>query len=70
MARWALAAVVGVLLLGGALALAGQARSYSKPIEVTWDEAVKAVRDAELSCCRLQPVRALVRHADQAQRRP
>ena len=48
MARRALAVVVGVLLFGGTLVLAGQARSYSKPIEVTWDEAVKAARDAEL----------------------
>lgn len=48
MARRALAVTLGVLVLGGAVVLAGQARSYDRPIEVTWDEAVKAVRDAEL----------------------
>lgn len=48
MARRALVVTVTGLLLAGTLVLAGQARSYNKPIEVTWDEAVKAVRDAEL----------------------
>lgn len=48
MARRALAVAVVVLLLGGVSALAGQARTYGTPIEVTWDEAVKAARDAEL----------------------
>jgi hypothetical protein len=42
------AMVAVVLLLGGMTVLAGQARTYDKPIEVTWDEAVKAARDAEL----------------------
>jgi len=48
MVRRVVAVAVVVLLLGGVAALAGQARTYEKPIEVTWDEAVKAVRDAEL----------------------
>jgi hypothetical protein len=38
--------VTAVVLLGlAALALAGQSRTYGKPVESTWDEAVKAVRD-------------------------
>jgi hypothetical protein len=38
--------VTAAVLLGlAALALAGQSRTYVKPVESTWDEAVKAVRD-------------------------
>jgi len=29
-------------------ALAADSRSYGKPIEVVWDEAVKAIRDADM----------------------
>jgi len=36
-----------MLVIGlGALGLASQGRSYSKPLGSVWDEAVKAVRDA------------------------
>jgi hypothetical protein len=40
--------LTAVLLLGlAAVALAGQSRTYNKPLNSTWDEAVKAVRDVE-----------------------
>lgn len=38
-----------VLLLAGALVVsAADSRTYAKSIELVWDEAVKAVRDADL----------------------
>jgi len=43
-------ACVGIAVVAvAAAALAGDSRSYEKSIELTWDEAVKAVRDAELT---------------------
>jgi hypothetical protein len=37
-----------LLVLTAAVAGAADTRTYQKPLESTWDEAVKAVRDAEL----------------------
>ena len=43
---WWISFVTAAFLLGlAALALAGQSRTYARPLETTWDEAVKAVRD-------------------------
>lgn len=36
------------VLLVAAAAIAGDSRTYSRSIEPVWDEAVKAVRDADL----------------------
>jgi hypothetical protein len=41
------AAAVLVALTAG-FAAAADTRSYDRPVEITWDEAVKAVRDADL----------------------
>ena len=48
MAKRVVASIFVVMLLGAAVVAADQSRSYEWPLEVTWDEAVKAVRDAEL----------------------
>jgi hypothetical protein len=43
-------ACVGIVVCAvAAVVLAGDSRSYGKTIELTWDEAVKAARDAELT---------------------
>jgi hypothetical protein len=42
------ATFVVLLALAAGLATATDTRSYDRPLEVTWDEAVKAVRDADL----------------------
>lgn len=39
---------VAVVIALAASASAGDSRSYDKPIEVVWDEAVKAIRDADM----------------------
>jgi hypothetical protein len=37
-----------LLVMAAGFVLGADTRSYDRPLEVTWDEAVKAVRDAEL----------------------
>ena len=43
-----IAAAACVVLLVGGLAVADGSRQYTKSVELVWDEAVKAVRDADL----------------------
>ena len=43
-----IACVVMVLVAAAAVVPASESRTYGKSIELTWDEAVKACRDAEL----------------------
>ena len=40
--------VVVVLMAGALVVSAADSRTYSKSIELVWDDAVKAVRDADL----------------------
>ncbi len=40
--------VVAAVIALAAPAPAADSRSYDKPIEVVWDEAVKAIRDADM----------------------
>jgi carbon monoxide dehydrogenase subunit G len=40
--------VAAVVIAFAAPASAGDSRTYDKPIEVVWDEAVKAIRDADM----------------------
>jgi len=40
--------VVAVVIAVAVPAVASDSRSYDKPIEVVWDEAVKAIRDADM----------------------
>ncbi len=40
--------VVTMVIAATVPAFAGDSRSYDKPIEVVWDEAVKAIRDADM----------------------
>lgn len=48
MKRSLVVAAVLLLALTAGLAAAADSRSYDRSLEVTWDEAVKAVRDADL----------------------
>jgi hypothetical protein len=43
-----LAGILGVVLLVAAVAGADGSRFYPKSVELVWDEAIKAVRDADL----------------------
>jgi hypothetical protein len=40
--------ILTLLVLAAAMAGAADTRTYQRPIESAWDEAVKAVRDADL----------------------
>jgi hypothetical protein len=41
--------IAAVMIIAvAAAAIAADTRTYDRPLETTWDEAVKAVRDAEL----------------------
>jgi len=48
MRRSALVIATVLFALIAQTALAADTRSYDRPLESTWDEAVKAVRDAEM----------------------
>lgn len=48
MRRGSFLVVTAVLVLAAAAVGAADSRTYQRPIESTWDEAVKAVRDADL----------------------
>lgn len=48
MRRRSIVVITALLILAAAMVGAADTRTYQQPIETTWDEAVKAVRDAEL----------------------
>lgn len=48
MRRSSIVGCVAILVLVAGLAGAADTRTYDRPIESTWDEAVKAARDAEM----------------------
>ena len=48
MRRPSFVVIAALLVLTAVVAGAAETRSYQRPLETTWDEAVKAVRDADL----------------------
>jgi hypothetical protein len=40
--------IAALLVLTAVVTLASESRTYQRPLESTWDEAIKAVRDADL----------------------
>jgi hypothetical protein len=48
MRSWLIACLCIAVLAPAGTAAAGDSRTYDRPIEMVWDEAVKAIRDADL----------------------
>jgi hypothetical protein len=48
MTQWKVVCLVGLMVAAAVVAWAADSRTYGKSVELVWDEAVKAARDAEL----------------------